>query len=335
MTKRACWCGNEKFIEFSVEYARCAECGTLVELRALSDEALVVKNDDDDFYGKKYWLEHQSKDFGYPNIYQRAKKDLTDRNLHWLKTLLKYKLPPSKVLELGCSHGSFVALLRQAGFEASGMEMSPWVVEFAKETFDIPMFVGPVENIELEAGTFDVIALMDVLEHLPDPVGTMSHALRLLKPNGILLIQTPQAEDQMTYANLLETNSPFLAQFKSDEHIYLFTQNSASALFEKIGARFVQFEQAIFHQYDMFFVVSRQPIETIPEEDAERSIETPKGRLVQALLDQDKHIKSIEEHVKIIDKDRVARLDQIHSLTNMIHELQAATANKDKHIDDL
>ncbi|NTF33469.1 class I SAM-dependent methyltransferase [Rhizobium skierniewicense] len=324
MTKRACWCGNEKFKDFSSEYARCVACGTLVELIALSDEALEVKNDDADFYGKKYWLEHQSKDFGYPNIFQRAKKDLTDRNLHWLKTLLKFKAPPSKVLELGCSHGSFVALLRQAGFDASGMEMSPWVVEFAQETFNIPMLVGPVENIELEAGTFDVIALMDVLEHLPDPVGTMSHALKLLKPDGILIIQTPQANDDMTYPALLESNSPFLEQFKADEHIYLFTQNSVAALFKKIGAKFIQFEPPIFHQYDMFFVVSRQPIEMISEEDAEKSIETPKGRFVQALLDQDKQIKSIEEHVKTIDADRAARLDQIHALTNMIHELQAA-----------
>lgn len=323
MIKRACWCGNNDFSEFSTEYARCVACGTLVELMALSDEALTVKNDDADFYGKKYWLEHQSKDFGYPNIFQRTKLDLTDRNLHWLKTLLKYKAPPSKVLELGCSHGSFVALLRQAGYDASGMEMSPWVVEFAQQTFDIPMLVGPVENIELEAGTFDVVALMDVLEHLPDPVGTMSHALRLLKPDGILLIQTPQAKDEMIYSTLVETKAPFLEQFKSDEHLYLFTQSSATALFAKLGAGFIQFEQPIFHQYDMFFVVSRQPIEMVAEADVDKAIETPKGRFVQALLEQDKRIKTLEEHVKIIDADRAARLDQIHTLTAMVHELQA------------
>jgi 2-polyprenyl-3-methyl-5-hydroxy-6-metoxy-1,4-benzoquinol methylase len=323
MNKRDCWCGNKDLSDFSPEYARCVACGTLVELRALSDEALTVKNDDTDFYGKKYWLEHQSQDFGYPDIFQRAKTDLTDRNLHWLRTLLKYKAPPSKVLELGCSHGSFVALLRQAGYDAAGMEMSPWVVQFAQETFAIPMVVGPVENTELEAGTFDAVALMDVLEHLPDPVGTMSHALRLLKPDGILLIQTPQAKNGMTYPVLVETNAPFLEHFKSDEHLYLFTQSSATALFERLGASFIQFEPPIFDQYDMFFVVSRQQIEPIPAEDAEKSIETPKGRFVKALLDQDKKIKSLDEHIKMIDSDRAARLDQIHTLTKMIHELQA------------
>jgi len=322
MAKRACWCGSEEFSEFSAEYARCVACGTLVELMALSDEDLAVKDDDSDFYGKQYWLEHQSKDFGYPNIFERAKKDLTDRNLHWLKTLLRYKAPPSKVLEMGCSHGSFVALLRQAGYDASGMEMSPWVVEFAQETFDIPMLVGPVENTELEAGTFDVVALMDVLEHLPDPVGTMSHALRLLKPDGILLIQTPQAKDEMTYPALVESNAPFLEQFKSDEHLYLFTQSSATTLFERLGASFVQFEPPIFYQYDMFFVVSRQPIAAVSAEEATKALETPKGRFVQALLDQDEEIKRLNEHVKLIDADREARLEQIHTLTKMIQEKQ-------------
>ncbi|MCM2400148.1 class I SAM-dependent methyltransferase [Rhizobium sp. S153] len=327
MKARACWCGSTDHHEFSAEYVRCAICGTLISCVGLSDDELKVADDDSDFYGKKYWLEHQNQDLGFPSIFQRAKLDLTDRNLHWLKTLLRYKAPPSKVLELGCSHGSFVALLRQAGYDASGMEMSPWVVEFAQETFDIPMLVGPVENIELEAGTFDVVALMDVLEHLPDPVGTMSHAIRLLKPDGILLIQTPQAKDEMVYSALVETKAPFLEQFKSDEHLYLFTQSSATALFERLGASFVQFEPPIFHQYDMFFVVSRQPIQMIPEADAEKSIETPKGRFVQALLDQDKRIKSLDEHVKIIDADRAARLEQIHTLTAMVHDLQAKENN--------
>ena len=324
MNLRTCWCGSTDHHEFSTEYVRCAACGTLISRVGLSDAELKVADDESDFYGKKYWLEHQNQDLGFPNIFQRAKKDLTDRNLHWLKTLLRYKAPPSKVLELGCSHGSFVALLRQTGYDASGMEMSPWVVEFAQETFDIPMLVGPVENIDLEAGTFDVVALMDVLEHLPDPVGTMSHALRLLKPDGILLIQTPQAKDEMTYSDLVETNAPFLEQFKSDEHLYLFTQSSATALFERLGASSIQFEPPIFHQYDMFFVVSRQPIAKISAEDAEKSIETPRGRIVQALLDQEKQIKSLDEHIKMIDADRAARLDQIHTLTKMVHELQAA-----------
>ncbi|MBY3515014.1 class I SAM-dependent methyltransferase [Rhizobium laguerreae] len=320
---RLCWCGSNENRPFSDEYVLCAECGTLISIVGLSDDELKVDDDEGAFYGKQYWLEHQSKDLGFPNIFERARKDLLDRNLHWLRTLLKYKAPPSTVLELGCSHGSFVALLRQSGYDAAGIEMSPWVVEFAKTTFDIPVFVGPVEAVDFGDRKFDVIALMDVLEHLPDPVGTMRLALELLSPGGLLLIQTPQFKEQMRYKTLLETNAPFLEQFKSNEHLYLFTKESVAKLFKQLGAEHIKFEPPIFHQYDMFFVVSRDPISTMTEETAAEILETPSGRFVQALLAQKVEIEKLSDQIKIIDADRDARLQQIHTLTKMIHDLQS------------
>ncbi|MGF9693066.1 methyltransferase domain-containing protein [Rhizobium sp. 0TCS1.26] len=342
MKKRICWCGSDDLQSFSPEYARCAKCGTLVELAALSPEELEVKNDDADFYGKQYWLKHQSEDFGYPDIFARSRSDLIDRNLHWLETLLKYKAPGAKVLELGCSHGSFVAMLRQVGYDASGMEMSPWVVEFAKETFDIPVFVGPVEDVEIEPGTYDVIALMDVMEHLPDPVGTMRHALSLLKPDGILLIQTPQFRTEMDYKTLIETDGAFLEQFKSDEHLYLFTKASASQLFKQLGADHIEFEEPIFKQYDMFFVVSRQPLNATDGTSATKLLETPHGRFALALLDQRSQIDKLEEQVKIIDADRQERLENLLYLDNYAKSADADRAEKmdavarlQAHIDEI
>ncbi|WP_167358562.1 class I SAM-dependent methyltransferase [Rhizobium aethiopicum] len=303
----------------------CAECGTLISMVGLSDDELKVDDDDGAFYGKQYWLEHQSKDLGFPNIFERARKDLLDRNLHWLRTLLKYKAPPSAVLELGCSHGSYVALLRQSGYDAVGIEMSPWVVDFAKTAFEIPVFVGPVESVDFGDRKFDVIALMDVLEHLPDPVGTMRFALDLLSPGGILLIQTPEFKEQMSYKTLLETNAPFLEQFKSNEHLYLFTKESVSKLFEQLGAQHIRFERPIFYQYDMFLVVSRESISITAEQTAAEKLETPSGRFVQALLSQNDEIGRLSEHIRVIDADREARLQQIHTLTKMIHDLQGVT----------
>jgi len=329
-------------ISFNPDYRICTACGTLVSQSGLSVEQLQVGNDETDFYGKQYWLEHQNNDLGLPDIHARARNDLTERNLHWLKTLLKYRLPPAKVLELGCSHGSFVALLRQAGYDAVGVEMSPWVVEFGQKTFGVPISVGPVEALALTSGSLDVIALMDVLEHLPDPVATMAHCLQLLKPDGILLIQTPQFKEEMDYAALVDTNAPFLKMMIPDEHLYLFSERSVAGLFEQLGAEHIQFEPAIFGHYDMFFLVSRSPIVPLPAEKTESAFSTPQGRFVQALLDMDQRIKTVSdmvhelqqaaqtmaEHVEVIEADRAARLEQIHTLTDMVHELQAAQTKK-------
>src|SRR5690606_9565113 len=105
-------------------------------------------------------------------------------------------------------------LLRQAGFDSVGVEMSPWVVRFGKETFDVPVMVGPIEQLEIAKESLDVIALMDVLEHLPNPIETMNRCLELLKPGGLLLIQTPQFKAGMKYSDLIESHSPFLDQLK-------------------------------------------------------------------------------------------------------------------------
>ncbi len=204
---RICWCGNAALTPFGPEYGECRTCGTLVYLKAIPPEQLLVRDDDADYYGKKYWLEHQQEAFGYADFHTRARNDLAERNLHWLKALLMFRLPPAKVLELGCAHGSFVALLKQAGYEASGVEMSPWVVAFGQETFGVPIRIGPIESLNVPPASLDAIALMDVLEHLPDPTATMRHCLELLKPEGLLLIQTPQFKEGMRYEALVEANA--------------------------------------------------------------------------------------------------------------------------------
>ncbi|NEO94351.1 MAG: class I SAM-dependent methyltransferase, partial [Moorea sp. SIO3G5] len=123
--RHICWCGNTELTEFSPDYFVCYQCGTLVSKTGLRTEQIRVQDDNHDFYGKEYWLSHQTEHYGFPDIRQRARQDLPERCLHWLRTLMAYKLPPAKVLELGCAHGGFVAMMGWAGFEAMGLELSP------------------------------------------------------------------------------------------------------------------------------------------------------------------------------------------------------------------
>lgn len=336
MAKRACWCGNADFFPFGPEYGECRACGTLVYLKDMPPEQLLVRDDETDFYGKKYWLEHQQSAFGHDDIHTRARNDLTERNLHWLKALLKYRLPPAEVLEIGCAHGSFVALMRQAGYEAFGAEMSPWVVAFGQETFGVPVRAGPIESLDVSAASLDVIALMDVLEHLPDPTATMRHCFELLKPDGLLLIQTPQFKEGMCHNELVKSKHIFLDQLKSDEHLYLFSQRSVTEFFQRLGAEHIYFEPAIFAHYDMFFAVSCAPIKPhAPEEMESALLATPSGRLALALLDLRERELELTRKWAASESDRAARGEQIESLSVMLKAAEADRTGRAEQIESL
>lgn len=344
---RDCWCGNRDLRPFGPNYRECRECGTLVSAAGLPDEKLAVVDDSADFYGREYWLSHQKDDLGFPDIEARARSDLPERNLHWLAALLKYRLPPGDALELGCAHGGFVALMQAAGFSAAGLEMSPWVVDFARRTFDIPMFVGPVEEAGIAEGSLDVIALMDVLEHLPDPARTMAHCLGRLRPGGFLLIQTPQFREGMVFEELVASASPFLDQLKADEHLYLFSERAIREFFGRLGAGHVAFEPAIFAVYDMFLAVGREPL---PVNDAaaigQALLASPARRLVLALLDLRQQFADCERdradraaqvetlHALLRDSegDRSARGEQIAKLTAMVKESESDRAARGEQI---
>jgi 2-polyprenyl-3-methyl-5-hydroxy-6-metoxy-1,4-benzoquinol methylase len=276
--ERACWCGHPGLEPYSDQYRVCRSCGTLVS-RAVPVEGL---------YSPAYWTERQTNHHGLPDIRQRARLDLPERCTHWLRRLLGLRLPPARILEVGCAHGAYVALLGWAGFEAVGTELSPEVARFAHETFGVKVLSGPVEAQDLEAGSFDVIVLNDVLEHLPDPVLTMGHCARLLTPGGFFSIQTPEYVEHRSYGDLVATNDLFLKHMdrNNEEHLYLYSRRSAALFFSRLGLPHLDFSPPVY-PYDMAFVASRAPVPPADPAAVEAALAgRPIGRLVQALLDK-------------------------------------------------
>lgn len=310
MNLPTCWCGNADLEPFGPECLRCAACQTLVSrLRGrAADDVTAVGADEAGLYGKGYWFEHQTADVGLPDITARARADLPERCAHWLRTLLAYAPPPGRVQELGSAHGGFVALLRLAGYDAAGLELSPAIVDYARQTFDVPMLLGPIEKQPIEPGSLDAVAMMDVLEHLPDPLATMRHIASLLKPDGVLVAQTPRYAEGATYDELIARDDYFLNHMrgKAPEHLLLFSTASAARLMREAGLPAVVFEPPIFHQYDQYFVAARRPPARAAEDVLRAALErTAGGRMAQALLDataqRDLYLTEAQKRLAVID----------------------------------
>jgi SAM-dependent methyltransferase len=97
------------------------------------------------------------------------------------------------VLDVGCGGGLFPRLLRERGFPAIGLDNSLEAGTVAWRRNGVPAVCGDLVFAPLAPGSCSGITMFHVLEHLYDPCGYLAAARALLKPNGRLVVQVPNA----------------------------------------------------------------------------------------------------------------------------------------------
>lgn len=95
-----------------------------------------------------------------------------------------------KLLDVGFGAGALLTAAGEAGWECWGTEMSPTVVEAGRKRGWSVVF-GDLCEAELPLAGFDVVCLVEVLEHLEDPLTYLRRARSLLRPGGLLYATTP------------------------------------------------------------------------------------------------------------------------------------------------
>lgn len=96
-----------------------------------------------------------------------------------------------KLLDVGCGNGAFLAHMRNLGWEVAGVEPDPAAVQVAREVYDIDVFCGTLEEAPIPEDSFDVVTMNHVLEHVPDPIMTLTTCRRVLRSGGKVVIVTP------------------------------------------------------------------------------------------------------------------------------------------------
>lgn len=101
--------------------------------------------------------------------------------------------PGRRFLEVGCGTGIMLTGAAAHGFDVHGVEVSASGAAYAKQRFGVPVTVGTLESARFADGSFDVVWMQYVLEHVPDPVGLLREIRRVLAPGGILFVAVPHA----------------------------------------------------------------------------------------------------------------------------------------------
>jgi SAM-dependent methyltransferase len=343
-----CWCGSTDLHPFSPDYVRCTACGTIVSQGRAEGDLAHPQDDGSDLYGKDYWFGHQVGDLSQPDIISRSRLDLPERCLDWLAVLVKHCPPPARVLELGCAHGGFVALMRLAGYDATGIELSPTIAGYARTTFGIPVLQGPLEEQGFPDGSFDAVVSFDVVEHLPDPIATLRACRKVLKPGGVLLIQTPEVPEPTDPA-IAKPEHPFAKVFMPREHLNLFTAASLRQVLSKCGFPVVHRERPVFPDYDGFVVARSDGTNdmspgyhrledhlVVPSArfalallDLRKDHDLLLIRLRQALVDADTRLQEMERLGRLLETseaDRAARLQEMERLGRLLETSEADRA---------
>jgi 2-polyprenyl-3-methyl-5-hydroxy-6-metoxy-1,4-benzoquinol methylase len=97
-----------------------------------------------------------------------------------------------RMLEVGPAAGWLLKAARDRGWSVAGIEAAPKFHRYATETLGLPVHLGDVEECYRAVGyAFDVVVIKDTLEHVYDPVSDLALLRSLLKPTGVILIETP------------------------------------------------------------------------------------------------------------------------------------------------
>lgn len=102
--------------------------------------------------------------------------------------------PAGRLLDIGCGAGEYLNLMRDRGWVVEGVDFDVEAVKKANERFGIKVHAGQLHDVNFPDGHFDAITMNHLIEHVFDPVSLLQECRRLLRPDGCLVIVTPNAD---------------------------------------------------------------------------------------------------------------------------------------------
>lgn len=205
--------GRLRFEKSGRRFWRCVDCQAERQSPLPTDSELTA------YYDSSY------RDGMYREFTDAADmKSLTAR--HRLKRI-RHLCRPGRWLDIGSADGRFVEVARGAGIDAVGVELSAVAVQAARER-GVPVQQGSIADID--DGPYDTATAFDVIEHVRDPEGFLSHIASVLPKGGTMVLTLPNLASP--WARLLGSRWWF---YIPEEHLHYWSPRTLHSTLDRHG----------------------------------------------------------------------------------------------------
>ena len=260
MNNKCPWCGSDKaqinlwlrdeFLtkeEFHI--CECLNCGLLYTMPRPDKDKIGAYYKSDEYYS------HQENKKGFiPKVYERVKSV----NLKHKYKLATNGLQPGKLLDIGCGVGDFLHTAETHGWECTGVEPSDDAKAIAQKRMHAAILSS--EDLEhLPDGSFDVITMWHVLEHVDDLKCQIVQLQRLIKHNGRIVIALPnyKSYDGQYYKELW-------AAYDVPRHLNHFNRCTLVKIFKTNGLEFVAMDKLKWDAYYISYMSEQYKHHSFP-----------------------------------------------------------------------
>ena len=159
--------------------------------------------------------------------FRRSKKYLDT-----LSQLLGKTASQISLLDVGCSSGAFLGAAVKLGYKAEGVEPAERAAATA-QLAGLRVYQGLLHQAAFSDGQFDAVTLLEVIEHLKSPLGLLKECQRIIRPGGLLLIGTANANSWS--AKAFGAHWDYLRIEKHGGHVSFFNPRSLDKLAKQAG----------------------------------------------------------------------------------------------------
>lgn len=172
----------------------------------------------------------ETKGLYYSDEYSFKSDKPSQAIAHYLPVIRELeKMDSGSIYDVGTGNSQFLPLMRDMGWDVGGNEVDRSLVEFFREEHQIDVDYGNIEDAGNESNLFDVVSIMGVLEHIPNPKKLLQEVNRILKDDGKLVLW---CFNRNIEAGLM---GRYWLGFDPPRHCYSFSEKTLAKLLNEAG----------------------------------------------------------------------------------------------------